>query len=325
MTSISLNPARARARGLRDILGHDLVGSSLPLVALVAMFAYVGYLNANAFSYLGLDLILSSAVALVFCAIAQSFIISLGDIDLGIGFHVGLANCVVAVVLTERPLLGVLMLVAMVAAYALQGLIIATRKVPSITFTLGASFVWLGVARLIAPTPKGSSPSWLRSIFAYDPLFLPLSTWLILVAAGLAYLVFFRSRIGLRIRAAGSNGDAYTANGSSLVRARVYAYALAAVFAILAGFAVTGVTGSADATASADFTLLSIAAVILGGASFSGGRMSAVGVVAGAVVLSLVGSVMAQLNVPSTLQTGATGTILLLAIAGRRFLSRRSG
>lgn len=69
--------------------------------------------------------------------------------------------------------------------------------------------------------------------------------------------------------------------------------------------------------------LLAIAGVILGGASFAGGKMSALGIVCGALVLSMVGSILAQLNITSNLQTAVEGVVLLVAIAGRRVLSRR--
>lgn len=288
------------------------------------MFIWLGILNPNVFGYLGVDLVLGSAVPLVFAAVSQSLIIALGDIDLGVGFYIGLANAVVAVVLYETPALGLLYVVLLIAAYALMGALISFRNVSSITFTLGASFVWLGFARLIAPTPRASSPEWLASLYSTRPPLVPLAVWLICGAALVSYLLFFRTRVGLMIRSAGSNQHAFVANGGSLVRARAYGYALAGVFAVLAAVALTGVTRSADVTASADFTLLAIAAVILGSGSFEGGKASAVGVVAGAITFSVIGALMTQLSITSSLQTGARGLALVLVISGRRMLMRRS-
>lgn len=109
-----------------------------------------------------------------------------------------------------------------------------------------------------------------------------------------------------------------------MLKARAWGYAFAGLFAVLAAVALTGATRSADVTASADFTLLSIAAVILGGASFSGGKVSAVGSVAGAVVFTAITALMVQLSVSSSLQTGARGLTLVLVIAGRRLLTERN-
>ncbi len=324
MVSVSLRGTARTSSMRRFVVGTDIPSLSLPLAALVAMFAYTWHLNHSVLGYVGSDLLLSSAVPLILAAMAQACIISLGDIDLGLGYFVGLANCVIAVIMQKSIFAGLGLLLLLVIAYGIQGLIVTLRRVPSITFTLGASFVWLGLGHVIAPTPSGQAPGWLSRFFLLHPPLMPLSAWLILGTGAVGYLVFFRTRIGLQMRAAGSNEDAFTTSGSSLVRTRVLAYMLAGLFAVGAGLAVTGITGSGDATASADYTLLAIAAVILGGASFSGGKVSAPGVVAGALVLSLAGSVMAQLNVSSSLQTGVEGLILLAAIAGRRFLRRRT-
>jgi ribose transport system permease protein len=300
----------------------DVVGLALPVAALIAILLYSYSLNSETFSYLGLDLVLSSAVPLVFATLSQAFVIALGDIDLGIGYLVGLGNVVVAVYLSKTLWLGVLVLIGLIAAYALQGFIICWRRAPSIPFTLGASFVWLGLGHVIAPTPSGKTPHWLNSIlYAHTPL-LPVSGWLIIAAALVAYVIFFRLRIGLLVRAAGANSGAYQANGASLLKVKAIGYGLAGLFGLLAAFVLTQQTGSGDVTASSDYTLLAVAGVILGGGSFRGGKVSAVGAVVGALVLSLVGSLLAQLNVSSNLQTGVEGLVLLAAIAGRRLLAR---
>lgn len=308
----------------RGLQGIDLIGPTLPLAAIVGIYAYLGTVNPAILSYLGFSLTLRSAVPLVLAAVSQAFIIALGDIDLGVGAFIGLSNAVVAIILTDTPLLGVVLVVALIAIYAAQGALISARGLYSITFTLGASFVWLGVGTWIAPTPKASAPGWLGTFFSYKPPVIPLAVWLIVSTAAAAYLIMFRTTAGLLIRSAGSNKTAYIANGGSMLKARAWGYAFAGLFAVLAAVALTGATRSADVTASADFTLLSIAAVILGGASFSGGKVSAVGSVAGAVVFTAITALMVQLSVSSSLQTGARGLTLVLVIAGRRLLTERN-
>lgn len=321
MTAAIQHPSVARAR--RALVGIDIVGPAVPLAAMVGMYLWLGLLNSNAFSYVGLQLILGSAVPLVYAAIAQSFVIALGDIDLGVGFYVGLANAVVAIRLAESPVVGAGLIVLLIVAYAAVGAVVSLRNISSITFTLGASFVWLGFARIIAPTPRASAPTWLGDAFSSKPPVAPLPVWLIVAAVLLGYVALFRTRPGLVIRAAGSNRDAFVANGGSMVKARLYGYGFAGIFGVLAAVALTGVTRSADVTASADYTLLSIAAVIVGGGAFTGGRVSALGSIAGAMVFSVITALMTQLNVESSLQVGARGVALVLVIAGRRFLMER--
>lgn len=300
---------------------HEVRDLLLPIAALAAVFIWTIIVQSNALSYEGLNLLFASAVPIVFASISQGVIISLGDIDLGVGYFIGLANVIIAAYLVKQPGLGVVCLIGLVLAYVLLSVLISVRKVPSIIGTLGASFIWLGFGRLILPTPGGSAPGWLSSFFSWNPPLVPLPIWLIAGGGLAAYVILFRTRVGILIRGAGSNLDALVSSGGSRLKVRAVAYAIAGGFAVLGAFAVTAITASGDPTASSDYTLFSIAAVILGGGSFRGGRASTLGMVAGALVISLIGSLLGLLNVSSSLQIGAQGLVLLAVIAGRRFWS----
>lgn len=323
MSATAVGGPNLAARALRAAGSHvhearDLL---LPIVALVGVLVWTLSVQSNALSYEGLNLLFASAVPIVFASISQGVIITLGDIDLGVGYFVGLGNVIIAAYLGHRPALGIVCLGGLLAAYVAMSVLISVRRVPSIIATLGASFIWLGFALLILPTPGGSAPGWLTSFFNLNPPIVPLPIYLIVAGGLAAYLILFRTRIGIMIRGAGSNFDAITAGGQSRIKIRALAFAVAALFGIFAAFAVTAVTASGDPTASSNYTLFSIAAVILGGGSFQGGRASTVGMVAGALVISLIGSLLGLLNVSSSLQVGAQGLVLLLVIAGRRFWS----
>src|SRR4051812_38559287 len=118
----------------------------LSLVALVLILAIVFWLRPNVASYNGLRLLLNLSPVLVYTALAQMFIMTAGDIDLGIGTFVGLVDCIAAGLLNDYPVVAVVMLIACPMAYALMGALIHWRQLPSIVVTLGASFVWLGLA-----------------------------------------------------------------------------------------------------------------------------------------------------------------------------------
>src|SRR5581483_5177055 len=166
---------------------------------------------------------------------------------------------------------------------------------------------WLGCGLLVLSIPGGTSPGWLASFFNTSPPLLPLPVWISIGVALVCYAICFLVPYGAIIRGTGANHVAVSRSGWSIVKVRIASYGLAAVFGILAGLALTGTTGSGDSTASANFTLLAIAAVILGGGEFAGGRSVPVGAVIGALALSLVGPVLGLLNVSSDYQTGAQG------------------
>lgn len=311
---------RARADG--ELGWRGAASDSLPFVALLGIFAWCVVLQPQALSVDGATLLFSSAIPLVLAAIAQMFVITLGDIDLGNGYAVGLANVIAARYLASNPLLAIALFAATILGYMAAGALVELRRIPSIIVTLGASFIWLGAALLILNIPGGSAPDWLSSIFNWAPPLLPAPLLYAAIAAAVAYAIMFRSAFGAVLRGAGSNPQAVGRAGWSLLGIRVRAYALAGLFVVLAGLALTGITSSGDANASANYTLLAIASVILGGGDFAGGTAAPIGGVVGALAISLVGSLLALLNVSSDFQSAVQGIILIAVLAGRT-LTRR--
>ncbi|MGD0372449.1 MAG: ABC transporter permease [Candidatus Dormibacteria bacterium] len=297
--------------------------AGLPGVAFVLILGACFALEPTALSYRGVGLLLSPAVPLIFAAMSVSFVILVGDIDLGLGYAVGLSNVIIASWLVSSPWLAVAGCVGLVVAYGLIGALVHVRRVPAIVATLGASFVWLGLGLTILPIPGGSAPSWLTQFFSWQPPLIPLPIVLAAVVALIGYFLCYRWPFGVVLRGAGGSPDAARLAGWSMLRIRVVAYLLAGAFGVLAGLALTGITASGDVTASANFTLLAIASVILGGAEFAGGVAAPVGTVLGAMTISLTGTVLGFLNVSSDFDTGAQGLILIIVLGGRVFMRRR--
>lgn len=299
-------------------------GPLVAVAAAVGLYVWLAVIEPDAASYMGLSLVLSGAVPLVFAALGQMIVIGLGDIDLGNGYAVGLVNVLVAVTLERNGIVGCLLLVAFVVAYGIVGVLVAWRGLPAIIVTLGASFLWLGIGLQIAPTPAGTAPHWLAVVYAWNPPGVPLPVLISLVALLVGGWLASYSRAGLALRAAGSNRSAVENFGRRITRIRVIAYMAAGCCIVLAGLAVTGLTNSGGATASSSYTLLGVAAVILGGGEFRGGKAPVVGVVFGAIAISLVSSVLALVNVSSNLQDAAEGLVLVIAILSRRLVEGRS-
>jgi ribose transport system permease protein len=312
---------RLRHRRLHELDDwRQTTSDALPAFALVGMLVCTLVLVPGARSVSGLELLLSSASPLGSASLSQMFVIVLGDIDLGTGYLVGLANVISARFLESSPEVAVGLLILVVLAYMAAGALIHLRKIPSIIVTLGASFIWLGWALVIFPIPGGDSPGWLSSLMSWEPSFVPAAVVFALVIAAVGYLITNRTAYGTVMRGAGSNRLAVTRYGWSMLRVRVVCYGLAAVFGIIAGLALTGITSSGDPNASANYTLLAIASVILGGGEFAGGRALPVGTVMGAFSISLVGQLLVFFNVSSAYQAGAQGMILVAVLAGRALL-----
>lgn len=307
---------------MRKILSTDTIRLIIPALSLTVLLIAVFYLQPRAMSYVGLNLLFNLAVPIALATIAQMLIMTVNDLDLSMGTFVSFVACVAATFLQATPLLGILILLGAVATYAALGVLIHLRNLPSIVVTLGMSFVWGGLAVLILPAPGGQAPEWARAVMISKPPFVPMAIIASIVIAAVSHFLIMRSSFGVILRGVGGNARSVERAGWSILGARAATYGLAAVFAILAGISLVGLTTSADANIALRYTLLSIAGVILGGGEFTGGRISPIGAVIGALTLTLAGSFLSFLRISPDWQIGAQGAILIVVLGLRLLLNR---
>ena len=236
------------------------IGSSrilLPVLTMVFMILANAYMNPNILSYFGVRTLIGSAVPLVFAALGQMFIVVSGDIDMGNGYSIGLVNVLVAVILTANPLMGVISLLLFITAYVLMGALIHVRNIPAIVVTLGAQFIWLGIALVLCPTPGGSCPDWLIGFYKYKMPLVPMPVLIAVTAAAVSWYILYRSKYGMILRGIGNNPTAIERSGWSYLTAKMTNYGLSAVVVILSGMTFTAVCLGADANSAASYCMLS--------------------------------------------------------------------
>jgi len=311
----------AEASAARAGRGARLLRIGLPAFALAVMLLAIMMMQPRAMSYFGLTLLLNFALPAVFATMAQMAITAAGDIDLGIGPFLSLVNCIAATVLATRPLLGWAALGLCVLAYGGMGALIHLRRLPSIVVTLGASFVWLGLALLVLPSPGGAAPSWLSALLGWQPPLVPLPVLVSLLLAGLGQFLLVRTSYGVVLRGIGGNPQAVARAGWSLLNGRIVLYLVAGLCGVLAGLVLTGLNTAGDATVGTQYTLISIAAVIVGGGEFVGGIVMPAGAVIGAWIMLLTGSMLSFLDISTDWQLSVQGGILILVL-GLRALGR---
>ena len=295
---------------------------ALPVMALSVLVISVFAMRPNVMSYNGLHLLFKLGIPIALATLAQMVIMSVNDLDLSMGSFISFVACVTATWLVDAPLIGALMLLGSILTYAALGMVIAWRALPSIVVTLGMSFVWAGLAVLVLPTPGGTAPAWVTSVMSVRPALMPMGIAGSIIIAVLAHLLIMRSSFGVLIRGVGGNQRSVERAGWSIIAARAGAYALAATFAVAAGITLVGLATSADANIALRYTLLSIAGVILGGGEFTGGRISPIGAVIGALTLTLAGSFLSFLRISPDWQIGAQGAILIIVLGLRLVLNK---
>ena len=304
------------------MINRSHLRTALPFISLAIVLAATFYVQPRTMSYFGLNLMLQYAVPIALATIAQMFVITANDLDLSIGPFVGLVSCIGATLLLDNPLLGILALLLLIAAYAAIGALVHLRNLPSIVVTLGLAFVWLGVAVLILPSPGGKAPVWLKSFMGFQTPLVPFPIIAAILIGLIVHLLLMKTSFGVIARGAGGNAKALTRAGWSMLQTKAALYAIAGFFGVLSGLSLLGLTTSGDAHVADRYTLYSIAGVILGGGEFIGGRVSPMGAVVGALTLALAGSFLIFLKISPDWQIGAQGAILIIVLAMRAIVNR---
>jgi ribose transport system permease protein len=307
---------------LQRFINPRLMRAALPALSLAALLIAIFEIQPMARSYFGLNLMLQYAVPIALATLAQMFVITVNDLDLSIGPFVGLVACIGATFLHDTPALGIVMLLGCIALYAAMGALIHLRNLPSIVVTLGMSFVWLGIAVLVLPSPGGKAPEYLKALMSIQVPWVPFPIVAAVVIGVLVHVALMYSSYGVVLRGAGGNPKAVARAGWSLLKTKMLMFALAGFFGVLSGLSLIGLTTSGDAHIADRYTLYSIAGAILGGAEFVGGRVSPVGAVIGAMTLTLTGSFLIFLRVSPDWQIGAQGAVLILVLALRALIAR---
>jgi ribose transport system permease protein len=240
----------------------------------------------------------NQGMTLATASFGQTVVILTGGVDLSVGPIVSLSNSIVATMgrkehPDQRLALGIVVaLLAGAAGGLINGLIVAYGRLQPIIVTLATGYIYGGIALRIQPRPGGYVPfNRADQVTGLTWGKIPTSLFL-LGGLVIVWLLFRRTRLGTRILAIGSaQGAAYMA-GIDVVRTKIWAYTIAGIASAVAGLFLTAQTASGDANAGTVFTLNSVAAVVLGGASLAGGVGSYVGTVAGAYVLAIIPSVL---------------------------------
>ena len=259
----------------------------------------------------------TSVLPLALAAVAQAVVVISGGIDLSIGSMMALTSVVSAVLMKgQSEQFGIAVVVGVLALGlvlgAVNGALVVITRVPDIVVTLAMSFVWAGSALLVRSSPGGGAAQWLKNLVV-GPIgneWIPRAAIALFVIVAIIWIPLVRSRFGLSIFAIGSNQLAAFRSGVSVGRTKFLAYAITGLFSALAGLSLTASTGIGSPVPG-PYTLLSVAAVVLGGVSLAGGRGGVFGPIVAVVVLQMIRTDLTFLNVNTNLAAVAQGVILI--------------
>lgn len=258
---------------------------------------------------------------LALVAMAQTLVVITAGIDLSVGTIFVLTNCIASMLVTGSPTqtaFGVV-IVLLVGALcgAINGLIVIYGRLQPIVATIGTGAVYFGIALILRPLPGGTVNEGLADAMTGKVFgIVPASLVMLLAIVLVLWLPFCRSVIGRAAYAAGSSETAAFMSGMPIRRGKFAAYTLSGLLAGIGGLFLTFYTysGQASTSTASTYTLLSIAAVVLGGVSLFGGKGSAIGAIFGAFAFRTIGDLMFVFDFDALWQPLFQGVILLLAV-----------
>lgn len=295
----------------------------LPLFSILIVLIPILLIRPRVMSYSGFQLLFNMAMPVALVTIGQMFAMSIGEIDFSLGNLVSLVTCIVGTIVPYNLGYGLLCFAGILVVYMLIGAFLYLRKLPSIVVTIGMSFIWTGLATTIQPSPGGNVPRILEKITGFKTPIIPMPILFLAVLAFIAFLIVFKTNIGILMRGVGGNPKAISQAGHSILKTQIVVFGLVGLFGILGGLALAGITTSADANMARNYTLIAVASVILGGGTFAGGKVSPVGAVLGACTMTLVGTLLTFLQISPDWQIGAQGAIILAVLFLNSMLKRR--
>jgi ribose transport system permease protein len=278
---------------------------------------------------------LRQAAPLAILAAGQLFVIVVGGFDLSVGSVITLTVLGSALLLDGDPAHTWWVIAAMyamgVAVGLFNGLVVSYLKVPSIIATLGTLLSIKGAALLWSGgSPKGYLPDNFRDFGRLQwrdvPVIeaLPLAVLVLILFVGLGWWLLHGTVLGRQAFVVGDNPRAAELAGVRVRLVRIIAFVVSALSAVTAGILLGGYAGVSTDVGDG-FELQAIAAAVIGGAQLLGGRGSVPGVVAGALSLQALFTLLNIVGLPKPLRDAVQGVILIAAVAYGMHRRRRSG
>lgn len=321
-----------KSTGLRD-KHHKSVGAfwkwaagnTAPLImvcmAILMLGTVAGFWNPFYVSSRSLTGMMTFAATLALVAYGQQLLMMASGIDLSVGPLMGLCQVVASFFLLkdmgfDSQVLGwVLVMVVAMAVGVVNWFLVEGLRMHPMVATLATFMAVQAVSLILRPVPDGLISGEILQTIGTKIGIVPV-TFIVAVVIGLVLeFALYRREFGVSLRGLGSQQEAARTAGINPKLARLYAYVGCSFFAGLASITMIAQVGVGDPRAGISYTLGSIAAVVIGGASLFGGRGSFIGALLGAIFIVQVNSVTVFLRLSQEWQQYLLGFLILASVA----------
>lgn len=304
------NPVLVRLKAFAANNGA-LIG--LLVLCVVLTFAAPAFLTGSNLLNIGIQ-----AATVAILAFGETFVIVAAGIDLSVGSVAALSGMLVAYAATGLGLPGWLTIIVGLLAGAvfgaLSGIANAFLKLPSFIATLAMLSIARGLTLVVSDGKPIATPEAVN-FFGSTVLGIPVPIVMFVVMGVIAAVILNFTTLGRSMYAVGGNMEASRLSGIRVHRTQVMVFVLSGVFAAVAGLVIAGRLNSASPQAADGYELDAIAAVVIGGASLSGGKGRIWGTFVGAILLAVIRNGLNILNVSSFWQQVVIGLVIAVAVS----------
>ena len=312
----------------RKISFNELWGKYGTLSILVILVALLAVIKPTAiFSATALPQILTQSSVNILLALGEFFAILIAGIDLSVGSVAALVGMVTAKLMVSgiNPILAVALGILLGGLLGfINGTVINKTGVHPFIITLGSQAIFRGITLIISKA---------RSVFGFPVAFtkfisnrvfgIPVPVIIALAVA--VVLIYFttKTKVGRNIYALGGNKEAAWYSGINIKLHTLLVFIISGTASGIAGIVLLGRVGAAEPAAGTGFETYAIAAAIIGGTSFFGGKGKIFGVVIGGLIIGLINYGMTVLTVPSSYQQIVMGALIIISVTIDMLLARK--
>jgi ribose/xylose/arabinose/galactoside ABC-type transport system permease subunit len=307
--------------------GRLLIGGAgsvkRPIIFLVLTIVISSLLSSSFFTVANMKSLLISSSFLIVITVGEAFVIMMGMIDLGVESVLAAGGMIVAflTIYQRMPAIPAVLLTLAIGALIgiTVGLLVTKGRIPSFIVTLGSYWGFEGVALLVNNgsyiSPFSVTPTRALGFGSMAGATLGISR-LILLSFGvviLGQILLSVTPLGTWIKSVGSNETSARVAGLNTARLKILVFVISGVLAALAGIMMTAWSQSIYPNSGTGLSLEAIAAVILGGIPFTGGRGTVVGAAIGAVIIGIVNDLIVLLGLPALWEYIFVALVLVVA------------
>lgn len=271
------------------------------------------------------NIFVQSAVHII-VAVGSTLVIATAGIDLSVGGILALSGIITAAALRSgmEVFLGTSLGIFSGAILGfVNGIGVARLSISPFIVTLGTAGIYRALSLIFTEArPIYGMPLSFRAIGTGQLGPIPVSVALAMAVVGLAHFIVSSTRFGTNARAIGDSPEASFRMGVPVAATQMGVYTLSGITASLGGMVVTARLNTAEAIAGWGIELEAIAAVVIGGTTFSGGQARILGTLLGALLIGTLNNGLTLCNVPSYYQQLVVGLVFVLAVVADRFRGR---